>query len=105
MNVLQKQGKERQLWRDSIDQLERDITSFAGAPLPVDNAVANEWAQLRYAPLQSLGVNGTPKSTTHDVRFVLATAMAHKLILVDDEPEPYHALLASWGYKVLIPPP
>jgi hypothetical protein len=97
------QGKERELWLEGLDQLENDLTVHAGPPLVVDLEVAKEWAGLRYADLKSLVSRGAPKSTSQDVRLVIATALAHELTLVDDILEPYHAQLQQWGGKVLVP--
>jgi hypothetical protein len=64
------QGRERQLWIHSLDQLEHDMAIHAGPPLAVDRLVAHEWAGLRYAPLQSITDSGSPKDTSQDVRLM-----------------------------------
>jgi hypothetical protein len=97
------QGTERNLWLQSLHLLEYDITAHAGPPLPIDNQVATEWVGLRYASLQSRDDAGVAKKTSQDVRFVIATAMAHKLVLVDAVTEPYQGQLRAWGYKVWVP--
>jgi hypothetical protein len=98
-----RQGKDRALWLEALEQLENDMTVHAGPPLVIDLEVAKEWVGLRYAELQSLDSRGVPKNTSQDVRLVMATALAHELILVDDIQEPYHAQLQQWGGKVLVP--
>jgi hypothetical protein len=98
-----RQGKDRELWLEGLEQLENDMTVHAGPPLVIDLEIAKEWVGLRYADLQSLDPHGASKKTSQDVRLVIATALAHALVLVDDIHEPYHRQLQQWGGEVLVP--